>query len=232
MSAVDALTLNLSVAYVDDKYTKFSCAGILTYNGSNCGATMPAGFAPSSAPATGCRGTVDFHHLGAIFVQAVGRCFPVLRSDFQCLTAPTATLPGQDSRNGLTDLTIRGLPVDKNLNVRAGARFGGFEVSLFSDNLTDVHPVLFTSATSPLPVIRNTSRAAFDRERLGLPRHTVTNVCGTIFRKIPRAVETANLRRSVATEAGAHEALTFVVGLRQPRFPVCPITVATCEARR
>ena len=77
--------------------------------------------------------------------------WPYLRADFQYMTAQTAILPGQDSRNGLTDVTIPGLPLNKNLNLRAGVRFSGIDVSLFANNLTDAHPQLFTSRDIAAP---------------------------------------------------------------------------------
>ncbi len=142
----DPLTFSLTVAYLDAKYTKFSCAGTLVFNGTDCGPDVAAGFAPvvsegdrlPSAPWS--------------FISAVQYVFPVLRAmtpylraDYQYMTAQTAILPGQDPRNGLTDVTIPGLPMDKNLNLRAGMRLHGFDLSLFANNVTDAHPQLFTS---------------------------------------------------------------------------------------
>jgi hypothetical protein len=67
-----------------------------------------------------------------------------MRADFQYTTAQTALLSGTDPRNALFD-TVHGLPLTKNLQVRAGMRFNGFDVSVFADNLLNQHPELFRS---------------------------------------------------------------------------------------
>ncbi len=41
--------------------------------------------------------------------------------------------------------TVHGLPLTKNLQMRAGLRFNGFDVSVFADNLLNQHPELFRS---------------------------------------------------------------------------------------
>jgi len=50
--------------------------------------------------------------------------------------------PIQDPNNGVSDPTYTGLPETKNLSLRAGLRFGGFDVSLFGQNLTNSHPIM------------------------------------------------------------------------------------------
>jgi hypothetical protein len=45
----------------------------------------------------------------------------------------------------LTDTSLPGLPATRNLQLRAGVRFSGFDVSVFADNLLDQHPLLFKS---------------------------------------------------------------------------------------
>ena len=54
-------------------------------------------------------------------------------------------MQGTDSRNALFDTSIPGLPETKNLQLRAGLRFNGFDVSVFADNVLDQHPLLFKS---------------------------------------------------------------------------------------
>ena len=143
---LDPLTLNFSAAYVDAKYTKFSCAGILTFNGANCGADPATGFAPVVSKGDRLASAPWSFTTSAEYVfPAWKETAPYVRADFQYQTRQTALLPGQDSRNGLTDLTIPGLPLNKNLNVRAGMRINGFDVSLFANNLTDAHPQLYLS---------------------------------------------------------------------------------------
>ena len=70
---------------------------------------------------------------------------PYARVDYVYTTAQTALLPGQNSGNALFDTTIPGLPVTRNLSLRGGFRFSGFDVSLFANNLTNAHPLLFAS---------------------------------------------------------------------------------------
>src|SRR5262249_16036535 len=70
---------------------------------------------------------------------------PYLRADFQYTTAQTKLLPGQNAANALVDTTIPGLPETRNLQVRPGLGFKGFDVSLFADNVLNEHPELFKS---------------------------------------------------------------------------------------
>ncbi len=70
---------------------------------------------------------------------------PYARADYQFTNAQTALLPGQSDRNALYDTTIPGLPQTKNLQLRAGFRWSGYDVSLFADNVLDQHPLLFKS---------------------------------------------------------------------------------------
>ena len=70
---------------------------------------------------------------------------PYVRADYQFTSAQTALLPGQDSGNALYDQTIPGLPQTKNLQLRAGFRWSGYDVSFFAQNVLDQHPVLFKS---------------------------------------------------------------------------------------
>ncbi len=67
---------------------------------------------------------------------------PYLRIDYQYTTAQTALQPIQDPNNGVSDTTYTGLPVTRNLSLRAGLRWAGIDLSLFAQNLTDSHPVL------------------------------------------------------------------------------------------
>src|SRR5439155_596585 len=76
---------------------------------------------------------------------------PYLRVDYQYSTTQTAHLPVQNPANGLSDATVPGLPVVKNLGLRAGVRFGGFDVSVFGQNLANAHPILFKSRDIAAP---------------------------------------------------------------------------------
>ena len=154
---IDSVLLQLTVAYTDAKFTKASCAGALQFQAgvrpdgsSACNGptvTDPA-FAPSPIVSEGDR------LLGAPwnFTVAAEKSFtgwaehdPYMRADFQYSTAQTKLLQGQNGANALFDTTIPGLPVTKNLQIRAGLRFNGFDLSVFADNLLNEHPLLFKS---------------------------------------------------------------------------------------
>jgi len=70
---------------------------------------------------------------------------PYIRADFQYTTTQTALLASTDARNALTDVTIPGLPLTKDLQLRGGFRWNGYDISLFAQNLLDQHPMLFES---------------------------------------------------------------------------------------
>jgi iron complex outermembrane recepter protein len=151
---IEPLTLGLTVAYTDARFTKSSCAGVLVYSSPNC--------VDPSDPSSTFRPIVTEGNrlLGApwSFVGSAEYVFaewkskaPYVRADFQYQTAQTALLPGQDSNNGLNDTTIPGLPVNKNLNLRGGMRWDGLDVSLFANNVTDAHPQLFLSRDIAAP---------------------------------------------------------------------------------
>jgi iron complex outermembrane receptor protein len=148
---IDSLFLQLTVAYTDAKFTKSSCAGVLQFDAGIGACTGPTVADPTLAPhpivSEGDR------LLGSPwnFTAAAEKTFtgwpghdPYLRADFQYQTAQTALLQGTDSRNALYD-TIHGLPLSKNLQVRAGFRWNGYDVSLFADNVLNQHPELFRS---------------------------------------------------------------------------------------
>jgi iron complex outermembrane receptor protein len=147
-----ALTFDLTAAYTDARLTKTSCAGTLTFNGSSCGGTDPAtglpitGIAPIASNGNALLGapwsftaSSEYH-----FPEWQGRT-PYARLDFQHSTAQKSLLPGQDQNNALFDTTIPGLPVVNNLSARAGMRFSGLDLSVYANNLTNAHPLMFES---------------------------------------------------------------------------------------
>ncbi len=147
-----ALTFDLTAAYTDARLTKTSCAGTLTFNGSSCGGTDPAtglpitGIAPIASNGNALLGapwsftaSAEYH-----LPQWQGRT-PYARLDFQHSTAQKSLLPGQDQNNALYDTTIPGLPVVNNLSARAGMRFSGLDLSVYANNLTNAHPLMFES---------------------------------------------------------------------------------------
>jgi outer membrane receptor protein involved in Fe transport len=145
---IDALTLDLTAAYTDARFTKSSCAGALTYDTASSSCPVP------NEPAARPIATNGDALLGAPwsftasseyhFPQWQGRT-PYFRADFQHSTAQKSLLPQQDSNNGLFDNTLPGLPVVNNLSLRAGLRFNGMDISAYANNVTNAHPLMFES---------------------------------------------------------------------------------------
>jgi outer membrane receptor protein involved in Fe transport len=150
---VEPLTLGVTIAYTDARFTKSSCAGVLQYQGTRCvDPSSGNNFAPIVSQGNRLLGA-PWSFVGSaeyVFAEWKSRA-PYVRADFQYQTAQTALLPGQDAANGLNDTTIPGLPVNKNLNLRGGMRWNGFDVSLFANNVTDTHPQLFLSRDIAAP---------------------------------------------------------------------------------
>jgi outer membrane receptor protein involved in Fe transport len=150
---IDALKLELTVAYVSAKFTRASCTGELTFNGSQCvssDGSITAGPVVSKddvLPGAPWNWTAAAEWTFA----AVSGHAPYLRIDYQYATAQSGLQPGQNSNNASFDTTLPGLPSTSNLALRAGLRFGGFDVSLFGQNLTNAHPVLFKSRDLAAP---------------------------------------------------------------------------------
>lgn len=149
---VNALTLNVTAAYTDAKYTRASCAGTLEFTGAGLGcngATAPStGVAPIVSQGdrlVGAPWTVLLSGEYASPLEALGGRTGYLRVDYQETSQQTALLPGQNFHNALFDDTIPGLPETKNLQLRAGLRFSGFDVSLFANNVLNDHPLLYSS---------------------------------------------------------------------------------------
>jgi iron complex outermembrane recepter protein len=143
---IEPLTLGVTVAYTDARFTKSSCAGVLQYSGTRCVDSAGDDFAPIVTEGNRLLGA-PWSFVGSaeyVFAQWRDRA-PYVRADFQYQTAQTALLPGQDAANGLNDTTIPGLPINKNLNLRGGMRWDGIDVSVFANNVTDTHPQLFLS---------------------------------------------------------------------------------------
>jgi iron complex outermembrane receptor protein len=143
---VDSLMLDLAAAYTDAHYSRSSCAGVLAYDAGTASCTGSGVVAPPIV-------TEGNRLPGApwTFTAALEKTFlwqekhPYFRADFQYATAQTGLLPIQDSRNALYDTTLPGLPITKNLNLRAGVRWSGYDLSLFAQNALDQQPVLFKS---------------------------------------------------------------------------------------
>jgi hypothetical protein len=79
---------------------------------------------------------------------------PYLRLDYQLATAQRSLTPYLDPANAPfnDDPTLPGLPEIRLLAIRAGLRFGGFDVSAFAQNLLNFHTPTVVSrdaATTP-----------------------------------------------------------------------------------
>jgi iron complex outermembrane receptor protein len=148
---IDKLLLGFTVSYTDARFTKSSCAGVLQYDGTAGACTgLVNGVATIAPPVVseGNRIVGAPWNIMASAEQSFGEWnghVPYVRADYQFTSAQSALLPGQDSANALFDTTIPGLPQTKNLQLRAGFRWSGYDVSLFAQNVLDQHPLLFSS---------------------------------------------------------------------------------------
>jgi iron complex outermembrane recepter protein len=146
---VDALMLGATAAYTDAYYTRGSCGGDLTYNGTACvGPSSAVPIAPLASKGNALLGAPWTILLSAEYAEPLswlGGRNGYARVDYQRTTAQTRLLPYQDDRNAIFDTTIPSLPSTSNLALRVGARFHGFDLSVFGNNLTNQHPQLFVS---------------------------------------------------------------------------------------
>ncbi len=150
---VEPLTLDLTVAYTDASFTKSSCAGALVYDGTRCQpSTVDAPVFPIASKGDALLGSpwsvlasAEYH------LPKWGDRAPYVRVDYQHANAQTKLLPTQNQGNALFDETIPGLPVTNNIDLRAGVRFSGLDLSLFVNNLTDAHPLMFKSRDIAAP---------------------------------------------------------------------------------
>jgi hypothetical protein len=69
-----------------------------------------------------------------------------LRLDYQYATPQRSLIPYTDpANNPNADATLPGLPEIRVLNVRAGVRLNGVDVSLFANNALNYHTPIFVS---------------------------------------------------------------------------------------
>jgi iron complex outermembrane recepter protein len=146
---IQPLTLGLTVAYTDAKYTQASCAGTLAAQGSSCyDAATGNSYAPIVSEGNRLLGAPWTFLASAEYaapLPAFAGRIAYLRLDYQHTTAQTSLIPGLDNRNALFDDSVPGLPTTQDLSLRAGLRFNGFDVSMFATNLTNEHPLMFAS---------------------------------------------------------------------------------------
>jgi len=94
---------------------------------------------------------------------------PYLRLDYQYATAQRSLIPYQDPANAPnSDTTQPGLPEIRIMNLRAGVRFSGIDLSLFANNAFNYHTPIFVSRdfpTTPLnyPTLPNLDTNYFGR---------------------------------------------------------------------
>jgi iron complex outermembrane recepter protein len=139
------LTLDLNAAYTDARLTKTSCAGSLIYDSAADACEAPGQTArPIASNGDALLGAPwSFTTSAEYQFPDWGNRKPYFRLDFQHSTAQNSKLQGQDTNNAIFDATLPGLPVINNLSARAGMRFNGFDVSLYGNNLTNAHPLMF-----------------------------------------------------------------------------------------
>lgn len=145
---VSTLTLGFTVGYTDARFKHSACAGILQFTGAGLGCNGPTAPSPGIAPVV----SEGDRLVGApwTIMASAERTFgewkghmPYVRADYQFTSAQTALLQSQDDRNASFDPTIPGLPQTKNLQLRAGFRWSGYDVSFFAQNVLDQHPVMY-----------------------------------------------------------------------------------------
>lgn len=127
---VDALTLGLTVAYTDAYYTQKSAKLDTALPIVSRGDRLRG--APWSIVAS-----AEYRF------AADERRQPYVRADYQLSTKLTKLNSTLNPADALSDTTLTNLPTTENLNLRAGIRLDGIDVSVFAQNLTNDLPVLF-----------------------------------------------------------------------------------------
>jgi len=143
----EALTIDFAAAYTDAKFTKTSCAPGLTFNATLCTGVSngnPVAVAPVVSKGDRLVGAPwTFTAAAEYHFPAWRDRRPYLRIDVLHTTAQTALLPIQNPLNAVHDATLPGLPITNNVTLRGGLRFSGADLSLYVQNLTDAHPLMF-----------------------------------------------------------------------------------------
>jgi len=133
-----ALLLGLTASYVDAKYTNTVCGGPIVCTGANK-TGLPIVSEGNRLPGAPWTFTLS----GEYRLPHLADREPYIHLDYHYATAQNTLLATQDPNNGVNDTTIPGLPLQKLLNMRAGLRWGGVDVSLYTANLANEHPLLF-----------------------------------------------------------------------------------------
>lgn len=147
---VSPLTIDVSAAYSDAKYTATACLPGLTFTGGGCansGGLVGSPIVSENDRLLGAPWT--FVGAGEYVFSLPDSRKTYVRVDYVYTTAQRALLPQQNSRNAINDPTNPGLPGTKSLSLRAGVRFSGVDLSFYGSNLTNSFPILFQSRDVP-----------------------------------------------------------------------------------
>jgi outer membrane receptor protein involved in Fe transport len=129
--ALDALTLGVTASYTDSSFDDNVVLG-------SSDTVVTSGDHLQASP-----WNLD---LNGEYVWTANDVKPYLRLDYQFATPQRSLIPYTDSANGAnSDSTLPGLPEIRVLNLRAGVRLNGVDVSLFANNVLNYHTPIFVS---------------------------------------------------------------------------------------
>jgi iron complex outermembrane recepter protein len=129
--ALDALTLGVTASYTDASFDDDVVLG-------TSDRIVTAGDHLQASP-----WNLD---LTGEYVWTAPEFKPYLRLDYQYATPQRSLIPYTDAANNPNaDATLPGLPEIRVLNLRAGVRFNGVDLSLFANNALDYHTPIFVS---------------------------------------------------------------------------------------
>ncbi|MEP6885136.1 MAG: TonB-dependent receptor [Gammaproteobacteria bacterium] len=129
--ALDALTLGITASYTDASFDDNVVLG-------SSDRVVTAGDHLQASP-----WNLD---LNGEYVWTANDIKPYLRLDYQFATAQRSLVPYTDPENNPNaDATLPGLPQTRVLNLRAGVRLNGVDVSLFANNALNYHTPIFVS---------------------------------------------------------------------------------------
>lgn len=149
---IEALSLGLTASYQDAHFRDSACVGGSVFTGTACqsaGGLVAKPIVSEGNQLLGSPWSLHFSGEYRYALPVLGGSIGYARLDYIVLTAQNGKLPLQDARNAFFDTTIPGLPISRELGARAGVRFSGFDLSLFGENLTNEHPLMFLSRDIP-----------------------------------------------------------------------------------
>jgi iron complex outermembrane receptor protein len=129
--ALDALTLGVTASYTDSSFDDNVVLG-------TSDRVVTSGDHLQASP-----WNID---LTGEYVWTANDVKPYLRLDYQYATPQRSLIPYTDpANNPNADATLPGLPEIRVLNLRAGVRLNGVDVSLFANNALNYHTPIFVS---------------------------------------------------------------------------------------